>query len=364
MSENFLYYLGFSYCPGVGPYRFRILMDHYQDVKTAYEAPVDELRSLIGPQTGADFDTFRKKFDPLSELKRIETEGIHVLFIESEDYPLQLRRIPDPPICLYVKGKMYRVDFKNDFFFGVVGTRRPSSYGEYVAKKFSRELSEAGFTIVSGMAKGIDGIAHKAALQAGGKTVAFLGCGVDIIYPYRNKSIYNEIVDEGGLVISEYPPRMAVQKGLFIARNRLISGLSQGLLVVEGTKDSGALSTARHAGIQGKDVFAPPGPINSHLSEAPNILLKEGVKPVTSVEDILDEFKMKAEFREKFYPKPVLDEKEDIIFKALNKEPLLVDDLILQSQMPIYELLSILTSLEIKKIVEKNTEGKYQRIAY
>src|SRR3989338_348038 len=163
-------------------------------------------------------------------------------------------------------------------FFAIVGTRKPTSYGIQVARKFAYELTEAGFIIVSGMAMGIDTVAHQAALDAGGKTVAVLGCGVNIIYPAINYQLYHNIIKSGGAVISEFPPDQTVLKGLFISRNRIISGLSKGVLIAEGGEFSGALITAKYAGIQGKDVFAVPSSINSEMASAPNLLIKQGAK--------------------------------------------------------------------------------------
>ena len=203
--------------------------------------------------------------------------------VDSEDYPESLKNISDPPICLYVKGNidLFQARHQNPdlvgtaknlvssldpIFFAIVGTRKPTSYGVQVAKKFAYELTEAGFVIVSGMAMGIDTVAHQAALDAGGRTVAVLGCGVNIIYPAANRSLYENIIKNGGAVISEFPPNQMVLKGLFISRNRIISGLSKGVLIAEGLQDSGALITARFAGEQGKEIFAPPGPITSEMS--------------------------------------------------------------------------------------------------
>src|SRR3989344_5065464 len=163
-----------------------------------------------------------------------------------------------------------------------------------MAKKFSAELTEGGFIIVSGLAIGIDAAAHLACINSGGRTIAVLGCGVDIIYPAINASLYYKILKTGGLIISEFPPGQTVVKGLFIARNRIISALSLGVLVIEGARDSGAMITARYAAEQGKEVFALPGPLTSKMSEAPNNLLKQGAKLVISVEDIFEEFHLQV----------------------------------------------------------------------
>ncbi|MDO9028364.1 MAG: DNA-processing protein DprA, partial [Candidatus Roizmanbacteria bacterium] len=331
-KDDLIYYLGFSYCLGIGPMTFAALKVHPKGVSGAYEASAKELAPMIGQRLTEKFLEFRRKFDPVKELERLRKDGIMVLSVDDEDYPESLKNISDPPICLYVKGSVdlfkarhrkffdgkqktlpagrqgaknlvSSLSIQNDentpIFFAIVGTRKPTSYGIQVARKFAYELSKAGFVIVSGMAMGIDTVAHQAALDAGGKTIAVLGCGVNIVYPAVNYRLYENIIKTGGAVISEFPPDQTVLKGLFISRNRIISGLSCGVLIAEGLKDSGALITARFAGEQGKEVFAPPSPITSEMSTAPNFLLKQGAKLVTSIEDILEEFDMKITPRKK-----------------------------------------------------------------
>jgi DNA processing protein len=210
------------------------------------------------------------------------------------------------------------------------------------------------------MAMGIDAIAHYGCLKANGKTIAFLGCGVDVIYPAVNAHLYHEIIQKDGLIISEFPPGHTVLKGLFIARNRLISGLSQGILVVEGAKDSGALITARYAAEQGKEVFAIPSSITSELSAAPNYLIKQGAKLVTSVQDIFDEYNIRITPKNQKDIIADLSGKEKMIVETLIKEPLSADNLVLLTKLKTAKVLSILSTLEIKGVVEKNSEGKYQ----
>ena len=187
-----------------------------------------------------------------------------------------------------------------------------------------------------------------------------MGCGVDIVYPAVNANLYRKIVDRSGWVISEFPPGHTVLKGLFIARNRIISGLSSGVLVVEGGRDSGSLITVRHAAAKGKEVFAPPSPITSPMSEAPNILLKQGAKLATNIEDILNELGLKIMPKTKKEIEDRLNDDEKIILKIIYHEPKLGDEISLISKKPINEVLNILSLLEIKGIVEKNSQGRYQ----
>ncbi len=360
MEKNLPYYVGFSHFLGIGPTRFAALLHYFKDVKKAYQASRSDLGKIIGINLAEKFVEFRGKFDPIKKLEEFKRKEIKVSPLLMRSHAKSLQQIPDPPICLYVKGNIDNFAFEKDYYFAVVGTRRPTPYGEQVAKKFALELAQAGFIIVSGMAIGIDTIAHKAALEAGAKTIAILGCGVDIIYPPSNLKLYNDIINQGGLVISEFPPGHTVLPGLFIARNRLISGLSMGVLVVEGAKDSGALITARYAVEQGKEVFAPPGPLTSEMSTAPNLLLKQGAKLVTSIEDILEEFNLRLVPKKKEEIEAELEGDEKVIFAILRSEPKLSDEIVNQSNFSVDRVLNLLSMLEIRGVVEKNREGRYQ----
>lgn len=358
--NNIYYYLGFSYFYGIGPMRMKALIAKFGNVKKAYEGNKQDFQKIMPLKLADEFIIFRSKFNPSKELELLKKKNIEVISWEDKKYPPQLKDISDPPICLYIKGNLKSIDFNNNYFFGIVGTRNPTPYGVQITKKFGSELSRAGFIIVSGMATGIDTAAHKSALENEGKTIAVLGCGVDIIYPAANRRLYEDIIQNKGLIISEFPPGHLVMKGLFIARNRIIAGLSRGVMIVEGLKDSGALITARYAAEQGKEVFASPGPITSPLSQAPHILLKQGAKLVTSVEDIYEELGLQLIPKKKEDIEMQLNNQEKEIFQALQKESLLIDDIALQTHQPIHQVLDTISILELKNIIEKNSEGKYQ----
>ena len=408
VEDDLYYYLGFSHCYGIGPMKLASLLKYFGCAEKAYKATKQDLIKIIGQNLGEKFVVFRNRFDPLKKLEELRKKEIAVIPIYSPLYPKALKEISDPPICLYIKGDAELLtnsvtpffqessisDQSSRFchsrsllscealrspsatqsasrrdhlardtyllFFAIVGTRTPTPYGQQIARKFASELAEAGFIIVSGMALGIDSISHWAALDAGKKTVAVLGCGVDIIYPAVNRRLYNEIIDKQGLVISEFPPGQTVLKGLFIARNRIISGLSKGILVIEGASDSGALITARYAANQGKDVFATPAPITSPMSQAPNLLLKQGAKLVTSVEDIYEELGIKITPVKKDNIERLLSDRERHIFHLLQEEPMLVDDISIEINLEVVEILNIISILEIKGVIEKNEEGRYQ----
>lgn len=359
--ENVLYYMAFSHCLGIGPMRFKALMQQFGGVQKAYEATEKKLTEVIGVLTTQKFIRFRTSFDPVRQLEIIRKKEITVVPLSSSDYPVFLRNISDPPICLYVKGDIKGLSqLEQEYPFAIVGTRKPTSYGVYLARKFSHDLATAGFVIVSGLALGIDAIAHTTALEVKAKTIAILGCGVDIVYPPSNRRIYEGMIQSGGTIVSEFPPGHTVMKGLFVARNRLISGISKGVLVIEGAIDSGALITARYALEQGRDVFAPPSPITSQMAPAPNLLLKQGAIVVTETEDIFRAFNLTPVLQKKREIEKLLTDQEKIIFQIIQDGPIPTNELVIRSKLSITEVLRVLSSLEIKEIISENSEGYYQ----
>lgn len=217
------------------------------------------------------------------------TDNIPIVVCKISDskYPRLLKEIPDPPAVLYVRGRGTKINLEKTI--AVVGTRHVTPYGEQMTKKLTTDLVKNGFTIVSGLAYGVDAIAHSAAIAAGGKTIAVLGCGIDIIAPPGNTDLYWHIVRGNGAVVSEIPLGVRTTKKKFVTRNRIISGLSLGVVVIEGARKSGTLITARYAAEQGREVFAVPGPVTSEYSGAASYLLKNGAKLVESASDILEE---------------------------------------------------------------------------
>lgn len=360
MSKDIYYDLAFSHFLGIGPMKFDLLLSRFSTSKNAYEATYKDLEEVLGPKLSTEFIKFKATFDPVKKLSDITKKDIKVITRTDKHYPGTLRKISDPPIVLYVRGRADQINCETDILFGIVGTRKPTSYGEQIARKFAEELAACGFIITSGMALGVDSIAHIGALKQSSCTVAVLGCGVDIIYPPSNKKLYEDIREKGGIILSEFPPGMTVLPGLFISRNRLISGLSRGVLVIEGLKESGGLITARYAGQQGKEVFAPPAPLTSPMSYAPNMLLKEGAKLVTCVEDILEEFKLKVTPARKKNMEKDLSADERKIMQIITREPSRTDDIIGAAGLSIAKVSETLSLLEIKEIIEKNSEGKYQ----
>lgn len=247
---------------------------------------------------------------------------------------------------------MSRIHFEEDFLFGVVGTRQPTLYGQQVCESIAADLAASDAVIVSGLALGIDTIAHRAAIDAGRKTIAVMGCGVDIAYPQQNSRIYEKIIEESGIVVSEFPPGMVTMKGLFVARNRLISGLSRGVLVVEGSARSGSLITARYAAEQGKDVFAIPAPLMSDMSAAPLILLKEGATLATSAEDILSSYGLTASSTKLTVVASDFTQEELSIFKHM-KQPVTIDEVVEKCELPTAVVLRIISLFELRGLAQK-----------
>ena len=281
----------------------------------------------------------------MEEIKKIE--------IGDKKYPELLREIENPPKILYLRGDF----FPNKPCFAIVGTRRCSSYGKQVAFEISQDLAAAGLIIVSGMAPGIDTWVHKGALETKGITIAVLGTGVNegSIYPQENLKLARKIVKEGGALISEYAPGTHGSKITFPQRNRIISGLSFGVLVVEAKKRSGALITAHWARKQKRKIFAIPGPVHALNSWGPNYLIKEGAKLVTSAEDILKELRLQ---KLKFKKKEIRgkSEEEELIIEALKEGPLYIDKIIEKTKFEAKKVIGILTTMEIKGKI-KNLGG-------
>lgn len=366
-KEELKCWLGFSAFPGIGPLRFKLLLEYFGSAQKAWIADTKKLIKIrLGEKLAFKFDHFRKTFPLDKYINDLEKKNIKVITLRHKEYPSLLSQISDAPFLIYVRGDL---SVLNEVAprIGVVGTRKITGYGQDVTKKITRELVCAGVTIVSGMAYGVDTVAHETAVANEGKTIAVLGCGVDIIHPHANTELYWQIVRKYGAVISEFPVGMYADKGMFPARNRIISGLSLGIVVTEGAAGSGALITARYAAEQGREVFAVPGPITSEMSSAPTILLRQGAKLVTEAGDILEELKINPNTQILNPNKSQnpnfqnLCREELIIIDFLKKESLHFDEIVKKSKIDAAKLGSILTMMEMKKIL-KNSNGNYSII--
>jgi len=283
----------------------------------------------------------------------LEEQNIEVVTIYDENYPKSLKNIYNKPLVLYIKGKILEED---EFAIAVVGSRKATSYGKWATEKFVKELVNLDITIVSGLATGIDSIAHKTALEYNGRTIAVLGNGLDIVYPNKNKELYKEIAKNGAL-ITEYFCGVAPLPYNFPQRNRIISGLSLGVIIVEAKGKSGSLITAQHALEQGKEVFAVPGNINSIFSEGTNRLIKDGAKLIMDVEDIIEELYQLQDRLNRVKKENIdysnLSELEISIVELIKEGPMHCDTIAMKTGMNIKEVNSILTILELKGIIKE-----------
>ncbi len=275
-----------------GPARVKLLLAYFGKAENIWKAPKEELIKIgLTDAKVSSFDDFRRRFNIKGYFSRLKSLKIEVITILDKGYPRNLKGIDSAPSVLYYKGILDSLEKDS---VAIVGSRRMTSYGREVTEKFSGELSSFGVTIISGLARGVDTCAHRASLSAGGKTVAVLGNGLDSVYPPENTKLADEIIKAKGALISEYPLGYPVLPTNFPARNRIVSGLSSAVIVIEGAEKSGTLLTASHAAEQGKTVFAVPGQITSLLSGAPLFLLKNGAQMATCTKDILDELDMQV----------------------------------------------------------------------
>ena len=358
------YWIWLSSVEGIGPKRFYQLLSLYEDARSVWDAlgglmtPPD--MQLLGPmaleklRAARDERCFYELFD------RLERSDIRAITRLSPDYPPALTGIYDPPPTLYVRGEC---PLDSEKSLAVVGSRRCTRDGQRAAREFSRELAENGVTVVSGMARGIDSAAHQGALEGKGRTIAVLGCGPDVVYPPENERLMDDILESGGAIVSELRPGSLPLPGNFPARNRIISGLCRGTLLVEGAKASGAMITVNLALEQGRDVFAIPGGIYSPLSSAPNQMILDGAAPALSAWDILEYYRWGhrpgAQAAAK-RPSVELSEQELALVQPLREQALSFEELAALTELPPAKLNSHLTMLELRGIIEKVPGGFYR----
>ncbi len=345
------YWLGFNLVRGIGPMKVRALLDHFGDLEAAWHAAAAELRQAgLDRRALSSLLTARPRLDLDAELGKLAQQGIKTLTWDDPDYPAHLRQIPDPPPLLYIRGELTSAD---EWAVAVVGTRRASAYGKTMTQRLVTDLALNQVTIVSGLARGIDAEAHRAALKAGGRTIAVLGCGLDLIYPPEHRNLAREVVERGAL-IGEYALGTHPEASNFPPRNRIISGLSLGVLVVEAGLKSGALITADYAADQGRDVFAVPGNLFVRSSAGTNRLIQEGAKLVMGAEDILEELNLMMVAQQAEVRAVVPESQtEALLLQYLSLEPVHVDEISLQSGLPIADVTSNLALMELKGMVRQ-----------
>lgn len=343
-----------------GPARIKLLVEFFGSATKVWKASQAKLTELgLRGKLASEFVAFREKFDTGLYFKKMEKLGVQALTIDDKSYPERLKEISGAPSVIYVKGE---IEPQDEIAIAIVGSRKITSYGREMAAKISQELAANNVTIISGLALGVDAIAHQAALDSGGRTIAVLGNGLDTVYPPSHRQLAVAITQKGALV-SEYPLGYPALPHNFPQRNRIISGLSLGVVVIEGTGKSGTLLTASHAANQGREVFAVPGQVTSPNSEAPHILIRQGAKLVTGAQDILEELEIGYRVQGAGN-RQVLPETEDekILFNLLEAGPLHIDEIVRQVEGDAGTVLATLTTMELKGMVKNIGSGVYQRI--
>jgi len=349
--EDLKYWVGFSLIPGIGRVKFGLLENYFKSLENAWSAPPGELKRA-GLDSGSirAISSERPKISPEEEMEKIDHHGVKVFTFHDEGYPARLKEIYDYPPIIYVRGNLLPED---EWCLAVVGTRRATVYGRQVTEEVVTDLARNKITIVSGLAKGIDSIAHRSALEAGGRTIAIFACGLDRIYPAENAELARRILQQGA-IISEYPLGTRPRADNFPRRNRIMSGLSLGVLVIEAGETSGAMITANLALEQNREVFAIPGSVLSPASKGTNHLIQEGAKLVRDYTDILEELNLTA-VAQQMEMKEILPETdtESLLLKKLGAEPLHIDEVCRLSGLPVSEVSSTLAMMELKGLVKQ-----------
>ncbi|RMG03940.1 MAG: DNA-protecting protein DprA [Nitrospirae bacterium] len=357
--DETLSWIALSMVKGLGPRRIKGLLNEVPSPKVLFSLKEKSLREIHGISTSlaGEIANFSEWERAEKYLKDCEKEGIGIVTLHSKGYPQALKEIPDPPPLLYTLGSLEQED---RFSLSIVGPRNPTDYGIRVANMMATALSRSGITIVSGMARGIDTAAHIGALQSGGRTIAVLGSGINVPYPPENRGLMKQIARQGA-VISEFPPGTLPEKGNFPRRNRIISGLSLGVLVVEAAKKSGALITAQYAVEHNRDVFAVPGMITSGRSAGTNKLIRSGAILVERPEDILEEIapQLKGYLKEEKRKNLKLTEEEQKVVSFLSPEPVHIDEIKRATGVPTERLLALLTGLELRGIIEQRPGKRF-----
>ena len=377
LNQNLKYWVALKWVEGVGNVGFKALLEAFGTPQKVFEAPLSMIKAVpgIGDKTAPQIKAFKDWKKVEKELECADSTGVSIVTSQDPLYPSQLLSTYDYPAFLYVKGHLK----EDDVNVAVVGSRTASTYGKFTTERLCRELVLRGITVISGLARGIDSAAHRGALSGKGRTIAVLGCGLDVVYPPENEELFNEISLQGAL-ISEFPFGTPPNAPNFPARNRIISGISLGVVVVEASEKSGSLITARIALEQGREVFAVPGSIDSSGSRGTNKLIKQGAKLIENVEDILEEILpqvtsapkvVKPDQRQKqpddqqkiltSSPDLVLKETEKTVWQVLSQKPVHIDQIITSTGLTAHEVLVILLNLELQGLIEQKPGKTYMR---
>ncbi|MBN2258463.1 MAG: DNA-processing protein DprA [Anaerolineaceae bacterium] len=351
MTDEKLFWIGFNLVKGIGAVRLQALLDHFGELSTAWQAPVCELEQAgLSPKIIQNLLQVRRQVDLSRILSEIERKGIQILTWLDALYPQRLKEIDQPPPVLYLKGSY---ELEDAWAVAVVGTRHITSYGRQVAAEIGNFLGSHGITVISGLARGVDAVAHTAALDAGGRSLAILGSGVDRIYPPENRQLAERLCQAGGL-ISDYAPGTPPDSANFPPRNRIISGLSLATVVIEAGLESGALITATFAAEQGREVFAVPGNVNAPQSAGANRLIQDGARPLLAAHEILSALELTC-IEEKIETRRSLpsDPTESRIINEMGFEAVHADELSTRLEIPIETVSATLTMMELKGLVRQ-----------
>ena len=345
------YWIGFNLIKGIGAVRMQGLVSYFGDLESAWNADAAELTaSGLGAKLAEKVIVARKQMDLDQVWARIEAQGITILTWMDEAYPARLKEIDQPPPVLYIHGEYLMDDL---FAVAIVGTRKVTPYGRQVTEEIASYLASNGITVVSGLARGVDAVAHQAALKAGGRTIAVLGSGVDKIYPPEHRGLAEQMMTRGA-VISDYAVGTPPDASNFPPRNRIISGLSLAVVVIEAAETSGALITAEFAAAQGREIFAVPGSILAPQSKGTNRLIQNGALPLLTPVDLMQALDLTRMDNQKSARKILpSDETEALVLKALGTEPLHVDEIRNQADLPIEKISAALAMMELKGMVRQ-----------
>ena len=361
MADDTKYWVAFNRIPGIGRARCFRMMERFGSLDAAWLASQSQLAAAgLDEKSVLAIMGARPRISPDAEMERLEQHGVRALLRSDPAYPFRLKEIYDPPAVLYVKGT---IEPEDDWCITLVGTRRVTAYGREVTQRLSRDLARNGITIISGLALGVDGIAHQSALDVGGRTIAIVACGLDMVYPPSHAALAAHIAEHGA-VISDYPLGVRPKPEYFPRRNRILAGISMGTVVVEAPEKSGALITARFALEENREVFAVPGSILSPASRGTNRLVQDGAKAVLDYRDIMEELNLRQ-------PQPqqvqlpglaAANATEASILGALSQEPAHIDEIRRGTGLPVAEVSGALAVMELRGLVRQTGAMTYVRI--
>jgi len=345
------YWIAFNLIKGIGAVRMQALINHFDDLEIAWKAaPADLAGAGLSLKLIERIVQAREQVDLEKVWAKIESQGIKTLTWKDAAYPQRLKEIEQPPPVLYIRGEYLPDDL---FAVAIVGTRRVTPYGRQITEELSSYLASNGITVVSGLARGVDAIAHQTALKSGGRTIGVLGSGVDKIYPPEHRQLAERIM-ESGAIVSDYAPGTPPDASNFPPRNRIISGLSLAVVVIEAGETSGALITAEFAAEQGREIFAVPGSILAPQSKGTNKLIQKGALPLLSVNDLMQALNLTRMGDHKAARKIIpADETEARLMNVLSTEPLHVDEIRTQTELPIEKVSAALALMELKGMVRQ-----------